>query len=73
VAWAGLTEEIERQEREDNARGPEPEDVVTRTLLPGKTSSEDRSVVLELSPGCALGADELRVRAWLRARLAGGC
>ncbi|MFF8423375.1 hypothetical protein [Streptomyces sp. NPDC015680] len=25
VTWAGLAEEIERQEREDNARGPEPE------------------------------------------------
>lgn len=36
VVRAGLAEEVDRQEREDNARGPEAEQrvVMTRTVLP---------------------------------------
>lgn len=36
VVRAGLADEVERQEREDNARGPEAEQrvVMTRTILP---------------------------------------
>lgn len=66
-----LAEEIERQERDDDADDleVEPDAVVTRTLLPSRAEVE----VFVREGRCPLGGDELRVRAWLRARLAGGC
>ncbi|WP_371793774.1 hypothetical protein OG285_38450 [Streptomyces sp. NBC_01471] len=72
VLRAGLAEEVDRQERENNARGPEPEQrvVVTRTVLPvgpGWEAREQRVLPSRLPSGftavVALGADELRVRA----------
>ncbi|MFF1505528.1 hypothetical protein ACFVZR_38270 [Streptomyces sp. NPDC058316] len=77
VLRGGLAEEIERQEREDNARGPEPEQsVVTRTVLPSGPGWEvpERLVLPSrpsLPPGYVTGAssapaglesDEIRIR-----------
>ncbi|MBW5252988.1 hypothetical protein JGS39_29110 [Streptomyces sp. P01-B04] len=63
VLRVGLDEEVERQTREDDARGPEAEEcgIVTRLVLPGGYEWEARE-----SNGAALpGGDELRVRALL--------
>ncbi|MFI1532782.1 hypothetical protein [Streptomyces griseus] len=69
--WAGLTEEIERQTREDDARGPEPEAVVTRTVLPvGPGWAELEPVELPalslpdgyIVAGPVVGVDEIRAR-----------
>ncbi|MCQ1582593.1 hypothetical protein [Streptomyces parvus] len=69
--WAGLTEEIERQTREDDARGPEPEAaVVTRTVLPvGPGWTDEKSAPLPLSlpdgyivAGPVVGPDEIRAQ-----------
>lgn len=62
--WAGLVEEVERQIREDDARGPEPEPdvVVTRTVVPGRVVWP----VVSAPPLVVLGADEVRVRVLLR-------
>jgi hypothetical protein len=57
---AGLAEEVERQEREDDARGPEPDDVVTRTVLPGVLG--EAGVSPTPLPSVVPGADEVRVR-----------
>lgn len=57
VLRAGLTEEIERQEREDNDLGPEPEkchQVVTRTILPGQRAVGVRQQVLPDVPVLSL-------------------
>ncbi|MFJ2438802.1 hypothetical protein ACIOWM_36925 [Streptomyces anulatus] len=70
---ATLAEEIERQTREDDARGPEPEAavVVTRTILPVGPGWVEREPVEvpELSlpggyivAGPVVGADEIRAR-----------
>ncbi|MCD9904692.1 hypothetical protein LUR56_40495 [Streptomyces sp. MT29] len=70
---AGLLDEVERQEREDNGRGPEPEAaaVVTRTLLPvGPGWVERQPVELPalsvpagpIVAGPVVGADEMRAR-----------
>lgn len=60
--WAGLAEEVERQIKEDDARGPEPEGV-TRTLLPvGRAGAGGAWVA---APPPAVGGDELRVRVLL--------
>ncbi|MFJ3084619.1 hypothetical protein ACIPJG_33380 [Streptomyces halstedii] len=75
-AGGPLKEEVERQEREDNARGPEAEPcVVTRTVLPvGRGWEVPEQAVLPSVPvlpsgfvaagpaGAELGADEVRVR-----------
>jgi hypothetical protein len=51
--------------------------VVTRTLLPGRGWVESAEAPADYIPAyrawSGLGGDELRVRAWLRARLSGGC
>lgn len=70
VLRSGLAEEADRQEREDNARGPEPERyVVTRTLLPvGPGWEQQKQQMPSLPLGFTaestggLGADEIRVR-----------
>lgn len=70
---ATLAEEIERQTREDDARGPEPEAavVVTRTVLPVGPGWVEREPVEvpELSlpagyivAGPVVGADEIRAQ-----------
>lgn len=70
---AGLLDEVERQEREDNRRGPEPEGlaVVTRTVLPagpGWVEVEPVEVPSLSLPdgyivaGPVVGADEVRAR-----------
>ncbi|MEU5138100.1 hypothetical protein [Streptomyces californicus] len=69
---AGLAEEIERQTREDDRRGPEPEaSVVTRTVLPVGPGWVEREPLEapELSvpdgfvvAGPVVGADEIRAR-----------
>ena len=70
---ATLAEEIDRQTREDDARGPEPEGVavVTRTVLPvGPGWIEREPVELPalslpegyIATGPVVGADEVRAR-----------
>ncbi|NEC24420.1 hypothetical protein [Streptomyces parvus] len=69
---AALTDEVDRQEREDDAKGPEPEAaVVTRTFLPvGQGWVEREPVVVPalslpdgyIVAGPVVGPDEIRAR-----------
>ncbi|MEV7252582.1 hypothetical protein [Streptomyces cyaneofuscatus] len=70
---AGLLDEVKRQEREDDAKGPEPEAaaVLTRTFLPvGPGWAELEPVELPalsvpagpIVAGPVVGADEMRAR-----------
>ncbi|MFB7957515.1 hypothetical protein [Streptomyces sp. NPDC056045] len=73
---AGLAEEIERQEREDNARGPEPE----AGYVLSRTGRWERALVavpslpsgyaVAASAGAEQGVDELRVRDLMVAAIA---
>lgn len=68
---AELKEKVKRWEREDDAKGPEPEAVFTRTLLPTGPGWDELEPVelpgLSVPAGCivagpVVGADEVRAR-----------
>ncbi|MCD9904650.1 hypothetical protein LUR56_40260 [Streptomyces sp. MT29] len=70
---AGLLDEVKCQEREDDAKGPEPEAVavLTRTFLPAGPGWAERELVelpalsveaAYIVAGPVVGADEMRAR-----------